>query len=221
MLGTGTVGQTLASRLVGLGHDVTIGARDPDNPAAAAWAAGGGERASAGTFAAAASAGELVVNATAGSHSLEALGRAGAANLTGKVILDVSNPLDFSAGFPPRLSTPPGDSVGEQIQRTHPGARVVKALNTVTADVMVHPELVPGEHDVFVAGDDPGAKAAVSDLLRQFGWPPGCVVDAGGIAAARGLEAYVLFWVTMMGAVGSPVFNVRLLRAQSGSAPAS
>ena len=211
VLGTGTVGRTVAGRLVELGHGVTMGARDPDNPRAAEWATAAGERAQAGDFAAAASRAELVVNATAGSHSLAALDQAGAANLRGKVLLDRSNPLDFSAGFPPRLSTPPGDSVGEQIQRAHPDTRVVKALNTMTADVMVHPELVPGEHHVFVAGDDPDAKAGVSDLLRQLGWPAGSVVDAGGIAAARGLEAYVLFWVGMMGVVGSPVFNIRLV----------
>jgi predicted dinucleotide-binding enzyme len=207
--------------LVELGHEVTMGARDPYNATAAEWAAAAGEGASAGDFVAAAAAGELVVNATAGAHSPAALEQAGAGNLAGKVVLDISNPLDFSAGFPPRLSTPPGDSVAEQLQRAHPDARVVKALNTVNADVMVHPELVPGEHDTFLAGDDAGAKATVTELLAGFGWPAERVVDLGGIQAARGLEAYVLFWVALFGSLGHGHVNVRVVAAQSGSAPPS
>jgi hypothetical protein len=212
VLGTGTVGQTLASRLAGLGHEVVMGARDPANPAAVGWAADHAGR--AGTFADAARHGELVVNATAGTASLAALEAAGGSGtLDGKVLLDVANPLDFSGGMPPVLSVVNTDSLGEQIQRAHPGARVVKALNTVTAAVMVHPELVPGRHTVFMAGDDAGAKQAVTGLLGEFGWPPGSVLDLGGIQAARGMEMYLPLWLSMMGALGTASFNVRVSAA--------
>src|SRR3954470_19049370 len=148
MLGTGVVGQTLEGKLRELGHDVKVGSRDP-----------------ARSFEAAAAHGELIVNATAGGASLNALRMAGADNLAGKVLVDVSNPLDFSQGFPPSLTVCNTDSVAEQIQREFPGTKVVKSLNTMTASVMVNPALVPGDHDVFVSGNDASAKAQVSDLL--------------------------------------------------------
>lgn len=208
VLGTGPVGQAFATRLVELGHDVTLGARDPDNPKAAGWAAG--LSGTAGDFRAAADGAELVVNATAGSHSPAALKQADPA--PGTIVLDVSNALDHSVGFPPVLTVPYGDSVAEQLQRAHPQARVVKALNTMNGDVMVHPELVPGPHDVFVAGDDPAAKAAVTALLHELGWPADAVLDVGALSAARGLEAGVLFWVTLRMAVGHNRFNLHVAR---------
>jgi 8-hydroxy-5-deazaflavin:NADPH oxidoreductase len=119
------------------------------------------------------------------------------------------------------LSVPSGDSVAEQLQRAHPGTRVVKALNTMNGDVMVHPELVPGEHEVFVAGDDAAAKTTVTALLRQFGWPEAAVRDVGALTGARGLEAGVLFWVTLRLAIGHNRFNFHVTEAQSGSAPSS
>jgi predicted dinucleotide-binding enzyme len=195
---------------VELGHEVTMGARDPDNAVAAKWAAGAGNGARAGDFATAAAAGELVVNATAGAHSLAALERAGAANLAGKVLLDVANALDSSAGFPPVLAVGQDDSLAEQIQRAHPRARVVKGLNTMNGDVMMHPELVPGPHDAFLAGDDADAKATVTALLGEVGWPASSVVDVGGLQAARGLEAGVLFWVALRVALGTNRFNFHL-----------
>ena len=208
VLGTGSVGHAIATRLVELGHDVTMGARDARNPTAAGWAATHGGR--AGDFAAAARDAELVVNATAGNHSTEALAQAAPAD--GTIVLDVSNALDHSVGFPPVLTVPYGDSVAERLQRAHPGTRVVKALNTMNGDVMVHPELVPGPHEVFVAGDDEAAKATVTALLRQFGWPEAAVLDVGGLTAARGLEAAVLFWVTLRMAVGHNRFNLHVAR---------
>jgi 8-hydroxy-5-deazaflavin:NADPH oxidoreductase len=213
VLGTGMVGQTIATRLVELGHDVVMGARDADNPKARGWVSErGGERAGSGTFADAAAHGEIVVNATSGSGSLPALAAAGTDNLAGKVIIDVANPLDFSAGFPPSFSVVDTDSLAEQIQRAHPAARVVKALNTMNADVMVHPGRVAGDHDVFVAGDDEEAKQTVRDLLRSFGWPEASIVDAGGLGAARGLEMYVKLWLSLMGAFGTPKFNIKVVR---------
>lgn len=209
MLGTGAVGQAIATRLVELGHEVRMGARDAANPTAAGWASAHGAR--CGDFAVAAAGAELVVNATAGTHSPAAFARAGEAIAAGTVILDVSNALDHSRGFPPVLTVPPHDSVAEQLQRAHPQARVVKALNTMNGDVMVRPELVAGEHDVFVAGDDADAKATVAALLRGMGWPDGAILDVGALSAARGLEAGVLFWVTLRMAVGHNHFNLRVV----------
>ena len=212
MIGTGVVGQTLGARLVGLGHEVRMGSRHAGGDQAVAWATAAGAAASEGTFADAAAFGEVVVNATAGSVSLDALRAAGVGNLSGKVLVDVSNPLDFSQGFPPTLSVCNTDSAGEQIQRAFPDARVVKALNTVTADVMVNPALMPGGHAVFVCGNDPDAKATVAGLLRGFGWSEGDIVDLGDISNARGLEMYLALWVRLMGHVRTRHFNIRLVR---------
>ncbi len=211
VLGTGMVGQVLATRLVALGHDVMMGSRSAGNDKAHAWAEQFDSGASEGSFADAAAHAELVINATGGLVSLEALRSAGADNLAGKAILDVSNPLDFSAGFPPRLGTPSGDSVGEQIQREFPDARVVKVFNTMNCDVMADPALVPGEHDVFLAGDHADAKQETRDLLTSFGWPESAIFDLGGIVASRGLEAYVLFWIDLMQALGTRTFNIKVI----------
>jgi predicted dinucleotide-binding enzyme len=210
VFGTGTVGQTLGSRLVEVGHEVVMGARDAANPRAAEWASGAGAR--AGTFGAAARHGELLVNATAGTGTLAALASVDVADLAGKVLLDASNPLDFAGGFPPVLSVANTDSLAEQIQRTYPDLRVVKALNTVTADVMARPAQLSGPHDVFMAGEDADAKAAVADLLAAFGWPAGSVVDLGGIRAARGMEMYMPLWLGLMGTLGTSIFNIKVVR---------
>ncbi len=212
VLGTGMVGETLATRLVEVGHDVVMGARSADNEKALAWSAKFPERAGHGTFTDAASHGELVVNATGGVVSLAALRSAGAANLAGKTLLDVTNPLDFSGGFPPRLSVSNDDSLGEQIQREFPAARVVKALNTMNAAVMVDPRRVRGDHDVLMAGEDEAAKRQVADLLLSFGWTPAAIRDLGGIGAARGLEGYLLLWLSLMGSLGTGDFNIHVAR---------
>jgi predicted dinucleotide-binding enzyme len=213
VLGTGIVGQTLGSALVGLGHGVMLGARDAANEKATAWAAGAGGLASHGTFRDAASFGDIVINATSGTGTLAALEAAGTDQLAEKVVIDVSNPLDFSNGFPPSLSVPSTDSLAEQIQRAHPSARVVKALNTMTCSVMVEPDRVPGEHNVFICGDDGEAKATVVDLLGSFGWPAARVIDLGAIASARATESYILFWVHVRIALGTNDFNVQVHRA--------
>jgi 8-hydroxy-5-deazaflavin:NADPH oxidoreductase len=197
VLGTGTVGRTLAGKLRELGHEVTVGSRT--------------EKDDAVEFADAAGGAELVVNATAGTASLEALHAAGAENLAGKVLLDVSNSLDFSRGRPPRLSVCNDDSVGEQIQREFPETRVVKSLNTVNSSVMVDPSLVPGEHSVFVSGNDDGAKAQIRELLLSFGWPESSIVDLGDISTARGAEMYVALWLRLFAAVQTPNFNIRVV----------
>ena len=210
VLGTGMVGTTIASKLVSLGHEVRLGARTAANDKAAAWAKGTGARASAGTFADAAAFGEMIFNCTNGAGTLNALDAAGAANLRGKILIDVANPLDFSKGMPPTLLIANTDSLGEQVQRTHPDARVVKALNTMNCNVMVKPDLVPGDHDVFICGNDRAAKAEVVTLLESFGWKN--VVDVGDISAARGQEMLVILWARLFGALGTPTFNFHLAR---------
>jgi predicted dinucleotide-binding enzyme len=210
VLGTGTVGQTVAGALASRGHEVKMGAREAGNEKAAAWAQKAGSKASHGTFSDAASFGEIVFNCTSGEGSLKALTAAGAGNLAGKVLVDVANPLDFSKGMPPTIFTPQGDSLAEQIQREFPKARVVKALNTVNANVMFHPEKVPGESDLFVCGNDADAKQQVTALLKDYGWKS--VIDLGDVSGARGTEAYLLLWLRLWGAVGKPEFNVRVVR---------
>jgi len=215
VLGTGVVGQTLGSALIGLGHVVCMGSRSASTEAAVAWASAHGEAARVGTFADAAAFGEVVINGTAGVHSLAALDAAGPTALAGKVVIDVANPLDFSGGFPPRLSVAGDDSLAEQIQRAFPGVKVVKALNTVTASVMVDPGSLPEPTDLFIAGDDDTAKAVVTDLLVDLGWSRDRVRDLGGLAAARATETYLMLWVSLMGVMGTAAFNVRLVPAEA------
>ena len=212
VLGTGMVGSAIATKLVELGHEVWMGSRTADGERAAEWVASAGSGASQGTFADAAAHGELVFNCTAGEASLAALEAAGAESLAGKVLVDVSNPLDHSRGRPPGLFTSSFDSLGEQIQRAFPDARVVKALNTVNVEVMVEPSKVSGAHDVFLCGDDGDAKARVVGLLESWGWPAESVIDLGDLSSARGMEAYLLFWIGLRGALGTSRFNVRVVR---------
>jgi 8-hydroxy-5-deazaflavin:NADPH oxidoreductase len=212
VLGTGMVGKAIATKLVEVGHEVRMGSRDAANEKAAEWAGSVGEGASQGTFAAAAAFGELVFNCTAGEASLDALELAGEEALRDKVLVDVSNSLDFSQGMPPSLGVCNTDSLGEQIQRRFPEARVVKTLNTVNNEVMVDPGLVAGDHDLFVCGDDEGAKAEVAALLESFGWSRERIIDLGGIRAARGTEGYVLLWLALLNSLGTAHLNIRVVR---------
>ncbi|MEU9478612.1 NAD(P)-binding domain-containing protein [Streptomyces sp. NPDC048191] len=212
VLGTGEVGRTLGGRLVELGHEVTLGSRTRDNPVALEWATAAAERARAGTFADAAATGEVVINAVSGRVALDALRAAGAEHLDGKVVVDVSNPLAFEDGQA-WLDPVQSDSVGEQIQRAFPHARVVKTLNTVNCRVMVEPGLVPGAHHLFVCGEDAGAKQQVTDLLGEFGWPAERVLDLGGIRAARTTEMYLPLWLALMRRFGTEQFNLEVHRA--------
>jgi len=191
------VGTTIAGKLRELGHDVLIGSRSAGDDAV--------------PFADAAAHGELVFNCTNGSASLQALDSAGAENLVGKVLIDVANVLDFSQGRPPHAGVSIDDSLGEQIQRAFPEARVVKALNTVNANVMVAPSTVPGEHDIFVCGNDEEAKAQVAELLQTFGWPGERILDLGDISAARGTELYLALWLRLMGPPGGAAFNIHVV----------
>ena len=222
VLGTGNVGRTIAGRLAGLGHDVAIGTRNPQdtlartdadamgNPPFSVWH---GEHSDVQLlpYDEAASSAELVFNACSGDGSLPALRLAGAANLAGKVLVDVANPLDFSRGFPPTLLVKDSDSLAEQIQAAFPDAKVVKTLNTVNASVMVDPEaLAGGEHSIFLSGDDAASKGTVGDLLRSFGWRD--VIDLGDLSTARGAEMLLPLWLRLMNALGTPAFNFKVVR---------
>ena len=221
VLGTGMVGQAIAGRLHELGHSVVVGTRDPastlartepdamGNPPFAAWHADH-EGVSLATFADAAAGAELVVNASNGNTSLELLRLAGAENLAGKPLLDVANPLDFSAGFPPTLFVKDSDSLAEQIQRAFPEAKVVKALNTLTASLMVDPKSLGASSTIFVSGDDAGAKATVVGLLESFGHDD--VIDLGPLETARGTEMLLPVWLRLMGALGTAQFNFKIVR---------
>jgi 8-hydroxy-5-deazaflavin:NADPH oxidoreductase len=212
VLGTGIVGRTLASALVGGGHEVRMGSRTAGNEHAVAWVAETGAGASEGTFADAAGFGELLFNATSGSNSPAVLEAAGAEQLADKVLVDVSNPLDFSTGAL-TLTVCNDDSVGERLQRAFPDLRVVKALNTVTAALMVQPSLVAGAHTIFVCGDDAGAKGQVAELLQGFGWPAVSILDLGDITGARAMEMYLPLWMRLYAAKGTPVLNVEVRTA--------
>jgi predicted dinucleotide-binding enzyme len=222
VLGTGMVGRALAARLAELGHEVIVGTRDvaatlaraePDamgNPPFATWAAAHPE-VPVRTFSEAAAPADLVVNATAGAVSLQVLEAAGAEHLAGKVLLDVSNPLDFSRGLPPTLLVKDTDSLGEQIQRTFPDAKVVKALNTMNAYLMVDPkQLAGGDHSVFVCGNDADAKRAVTEVLASFGHTD--IIDLGDLSTARGAEMMLPMWLRLWNAVGGPMFNFKIVR---------
>lgn len=222
VLGTGMVGRALAGRMAELGHDVVVGTRDPQVTTSRADDRGGPSFADwlaqhpsvrLATFADAAAHGELLVNATSGSVSADALDTVGAEHLAGKVLLDISNDLDFSNGFPPLVGATSEQSHAERLQARYPQVRIVKALNTMNADLMVHPEqLAGGEHTVFVSGDDAAAKAEVVELLESFGWRD--VIDLGALATARGTELMMPIWLSIWQALGgSPSgFQFRVVR---------
>jgi predicted dinucleotide-binding enzyme len=209
VLGSGMVGQSIGGKLVELGHAVKVGTREPQK--LAEWLGKVGGNASAASPAEAAAFGEIVFNCTNGVGSLEALQMAGEENLNGKILIDISNPLDFSQGFPPTLSVCNNDSLGEQIQRTYPAVKVVKTLNTMNTNLMVNPALVPGEHDVFVSGNDAEAKATVTNILKDwFGWQS--VIDLGDITTARATEMLMPLWLRLYGVFQNANFNYKIVR---------
>ncbi len=209
VLGSGVTGQTVATKLVQLGHEVMIGSRDEANPSSVAWARDAGQHALYGTFMNAASFGELIFNCTMGRYSLSALEMAGAENLNGKVLIDTSNPIDRTTDRW-TLTVCNTDSLGEQIQRAFPEAKVVKTLNTVNANVMVDPAKLLERTDVFVSGDDIEAKATVVKILRDwFGWKE--IIDLGGIESSRSVEMYVLLWHSLRNAISSQRFNIKVV----------
>lgn len=223
VFGTGMVGKTISAKLAQLGHEVMMGTRDVahtlarrdadnmDSPPFSAWIAQNpGVR--LGSYAEAAAHGELLFNATSGMRALDALAQAGAAALGSKVMVDISNPLDFSHGMPPSLSVVNTTSLAEQIQQAYPNVRVVKSLNTVTAALMVNPGLLAGgDHTMFVCGNDEAARAQVREILQNwFGWRD--VLDLGDLTAARGLEMYLPLWLRLFGTLQTPMVTVRVVR---------
>jgi predicted dinucleotide-binding enzyme len=214
VLGTGSAGRTLAEGLTRIGHEVTIGTRDPAVSAGredfARWVSDWSSVKLA-TFAEAAEEAELVVNAGSGDATLTMIKAAGVDNLAGKVLIDAANPLDSSAGFPPTLLVKDTDSLAEQVQRAAPDAKVVKTFNTVTAAVMVQPGLLGnGDTSIFVAGNDAEAKATVVALLEDLGWRD--VIDLGDLSGARGMEMWLPLWIRLMVTLGTSQFNLKVVR---------
>ncbi len=192
ILGTGDVGRALGTGFAKLGHDVKMGSRSKTNEKAVAWARETGAKASVGTFAEAAQFGDVVVLATLGTATEDILKSVGAAAFKGKIVIDTTNPLDFSGGMPPKLFVGTTDSLGERIQRILPGAHVVKAFNTVGNAWMFKPDFPGGPPDMFICGNDADAKKTVGQILRDFGWG---IVDSGSIESSRYLEPMCMVWV--------------------------
>jgi 8-hydroxy-5-deazaflavin:NADPH oxidoreductase len=214
ILGTGMVGNALGTKLVQIGNEVTMGSRSEKNESAQNWAASLGERAHAARFRDAAIFGEIVINCTGGMHSMEALESVGEEPLHNKILVDVSNPLQQDKNGSMILGFCNTDSLGERIQRAFPKIRVVKALNTVNCDVMIEPSRVPGDHNLFICGNDPDAKKRVARYLSHwFGWKPDNIIDVGDITAARGTEMMMSLWMRLFqGVIGHPHFNYYIVR---------
>jgi 8-hydroxy-5-deazaflavin:NADPH oxidoreductase len=213
ILGTGMVGNALGTRLVEKGHDVTMGSRSANNEAAHKWVSSAGERAHTATFRDAAAFGEVVISCTGGMHSIEALESVGADPIRGKILIDVSNPLQQDKDGSMILGFCNTDSLGERIQRAFPQTKVVKALNTVNCDIMIEPSRVPGDHNLFICGNDAAAKKQVTQYLSDwFGWKPDNIIDVGDITAARGTEMMMPLWMRLFqGVIGHPHFNYRIV----------
>jgi 8-hydroxy-5-deazaflavin:NADPH oxidoreductase len=215
ILGTGMVGETIGAALVKKGHNVKLGSRSAVNSVAAAWVDMNGSGASQGTFADAATFGDVVFLCLNGEHTKNALEMAGPGSFSGKLVIDITNPLDFSKGMPPVLipSMSNTTSLGEQVQAYLPQAKVVKALNTITAKLMVNASQVNGgDSNLLICGNDGSAKQLAKEFLsQQFGWRADNIIDLGDITAARSTEAYVTLWVRLWQATGSPMFNIKIV----------
>lgn len=225
ILGTGSVGRTLASKLITLDYDVVMGTRDTavklsdssrdryGNPPFSEWQAAN-KTVRLTTFKEAVAQADILVNATRGSESVQALNMAGLKNLKGKILIDLANPLDFSKGMPPILSPEltNSNSLGEEIQNQFPDLKVVKTLNTMWCGLMVNPGMINGgDHNVFICGNDSAAKAIVKDILKLFGWQEGKIIDLGGISSSRGTEMYLPLWLSLFGARGNGAFNIKVV----------
>lgn len=214
VLGTGMVGDTIGSRLIDLGHEVKMGSRTADNEKAKAFVAKHHGRASAGTFADAVAFGEIIFNCTAGTGSIDALKMADEANINGKIIVDIANPLDFTKGMPPSLipELSNTNSLGEEIQKIFPSAKVVKTLNTMWCGLMVNPAMIRnGDHTNFLCGNDVEAKNKVKELLNEFGWKNEHILDLGDISSARGTEAVLPIWLRIWNATQNGAFNLKVV----------
>jgi len=215
VLGTGMVGNAIATKLVQLGHQTMMGSRTANSQGGQDWLRNTGGKGRIGTFAEAAAFGEIVFDCTNGANSLAALHSAGAQNLRGKILIQVGNPLDTSQGMPPLLTVCNTDSLGEQTQREFPEVRVVKALNTVNCDIMIDPSRLPGDHDLFLCGNDAAAKREVAERLSEwFDWKRDNIIDLGDISNSRGTEMFLALWVRLWAVVGNPHFNIHVVRGK-------
>jgi predicted dinucleotide-binding enzyme len=212
VLGTGMVGNALATKLVQVGHQVMMGSRSANSSAGQEWLRSVGGKAQIGTFADAAAFGEVILDCTNGANSVEALRQAGAANLRGKILLNIGNPLSSSKGEQTTLTVCNTDSLGEQVQREFPDALVVKVLNTVNCGLMVDPAIVPGDHNLFICGNDEVAKSQVTAWLSEwFGWKSSNIIDLGDITGSRGMEMWMPLWLRMFAKFGHPRFNLHIV----------
>jgi 8-hydroxy-5-deazaflavin:NADPH oxidoreductase len=193
ILGSGPVGQALGKGFAEHKHDVKIGTQSPERPELVKWKESTPGKVSVGSFADAAQHGELLVLCCNGAAVAQVIDRAGPAHFSGKVVIDTTNPLDFSKGMPPGLLTGPGESMGETVQKKLPGAKVVKCFNIVPNPVMIKPDIGGQTPTMIIAGEDSAAKGTVVGILKEFGWPG--AIDIGGIDGARWLEALVPLWV--------------------------
>ncbi len=213
ILGTGMVGETLGTAMVAKGHEVKMGSRSAQNEKAKSWVIQNGQYASQGTFADAAQFGEVIFSCTKGEHALEALNLADKINLDAKILVDVSNPLDFSTGMPPTLFLVNDTSLGETIQNSFPETKVVKALNTLTCSLMVDPnKIANGNHNLFICGNNKEAKQKIKDILNEnFNWKKENIIDLGDITNSRGTEQLLPIWIRLMGALGTADFNFKVV----------
>jgi 8-hydroxy-5-deazaflavin:NADPH oxidoreductase len=226
VLGTGVVGQTIAEKLSQLGHEVMISTRNvekvlqntsPDRygrPSFRDWSTANA-KIKVATHQEAGAFGELIVNATNGAGTLEALEAAGKKNLENKIVIDIANPLDFSKGMPPTLFVSNTDSLGEQIQHAFPNTKVVKTLNTMNAFLMVNPALLTDDHHVFISGNDLDAKNKVKEILASFGWKQSNMIDLGDITTARGTEQLLPIWIRLYGSFQHAMFNFKIVMGKS------
>ncbi len=219
IIGSGVVGQTLGAKLIELGHDLVLGTRDPKkldekkNMAGSLneWLAGVKGKGKIVTFPEAAAHGEILINATHGQISVEALKMAQADKVGAKVLIDTANELDFSKGMPPGCLASQDHCLAENIQKAFPNLKVVKTLNTISAPLMVNPKVLKdGDHTIFMAGNDKEAKGKVSDLLKTFGWTD--ILDLGDISAARAPEMYLSLWVRLYGTLQNGMINIKVQR---------
>lgn len=230
VIGTGAVGQALSKKFVALGHKVFMGTRNVEQslkrkendawgtPAIGSWIEENPQVELTDFKSAAEKGNDLLIFAINGVAALDSLKSIGEDLLNGRTMMDISNPLDFSKGFPPTLSICNTESLGEKIQNAYPELKVVKTLNSVSHSIMINPQLIEGDHVVFICGNDAGAKQEVSGVLESFGWKAENIIDLGDITSARGTEMTLPLWTRLMGKFQSSLFNLNIVRASTPSA---
>ncbi len=211
VLGTGMVGKEIATKLISKGHQVMMGSRTKENENALKWVSEMKTKAQNGTFKeASVFSDKIIFNCTKGNFVFDVLESIGQENLKGKILIDISNPLDFSKGLPPTLTVCNNTSQGEQIQSLYPETNVIKSLNTMNCYIMLNPNKIKGNHSVFISGDNTSSKNEVKNLLNSFGWENKNIIDLGGIITSRGTEMLLPIWLQIYGALGTLDFNFHI-----------